>query len=331
MNVLACATSLNIIRNHGAEMISTSQPSDAIRLARAYLSRVAEPYDRELAALVADVGPVEAAQRTRSGDLASSGGAPASARRAEDIAHQDIERITAVGGRLVIPEDDEWPAQRFAALSEAADRGHELGGEPLALWVRGPHQLSSLVRRAVALVGSRAASGYGEHVASEWSYSLARQDVTVVASASYGIGGAANRSALAADGLTIAVLPCGADVAYPTGHQALLSTIAKRGLLVSEYPPGVTPARHRSMARSRILAALGAGTVVVEAGRRSGAKHAAATTIELGRVLMAVPGPVTSATSIGCHELLRQGHAVPVSSVEEIVDSVANFDDEFRP
>jgi DNA processing protein len=304
----------------------TKPPTDAVRLARAYLSRVAEPYPAALAAFVAQVGPVEAAELVRAGEVTSSVASQTSARRAEERAHEDLELIARKGGRLLVPEDDEWPRWPFVALGGVA--AQRCGGEPLALWVRGPHDLAEATDKAVAIVGSRAASGYGEHVAAEFAYGLAQVGVTVVSGAAYGIDGAAHRGALGGGGLTVAVLACGVDVAYPAGHQGLLGKIAREGLIVSEYPPGVTPARHRFLTRNRLIAALGGGTVVVEAGRRSGAKNTAAITLALGRPLMVVPGPVTSASSAGCHELLRDGQAVSVSSVAEIVESVGRFGDD---
>ncbi|MDX8145412.1 DNA-processing protein DprA [Lentzea sp. BCCO 10_0061] len=307
-------------------MPASAPATDAVRLARAYLSRVAEPYPAALAALVAEVGPVEAADRVRAGEISPSVASQTAARRAEERAHADLVAIAKAGGRLVIPEDEEWPRWPLLALENAG--GRRCGGEPLALWVRGPHFLADAVDKAVAVVGSRASSGYGEQVAGEFAYGLALAGMTVVSGAAYGIDGAAHRGAFGAGGLTIAVLACGADVAYPAGHQGLLAKVAREGLIVSEYPPGVMPARHRFLTRNRLIAALGGGTVVVEAGRRSGAKNTAAITLALGRPLMVVPGPVTSASSVGCHELLRDGRAVSVSSVAEIVESVGRFGDD---
>ncbi|QFZ22751.1 DNA-processing protein DprA [Saccharothrix syringae] len=219
--------------------------SDELRLARAYLSRVAEPPANALAAFVAEVGPVQAAARVRAGEVPPAVDSQTSARRAEDRAEQDLELVTEAGGRLVVPEDDEWPRWPFNALAIAAANGLRCGLEPLALWVRGDHDLTESTQRAVAVVGSRAASGYGQHVAGELGFGLAGAGVTVVSGAAYGIDGAAHRGALGADGPTIAVLACGVDVAYPAGHRALIERIAAQGLVVSEYPPNHTPARHR--------------------------------------------------------------------------------------
>lgn len=298
---------------------------DRVRLARAYLSRVAEPPAPALAAFVAEVGPVAAAELVRAGDVPPAVDGQTSARRAEYRAEEDLGRVAALGGRLVVPEDDEWPTWPFTALTLAAGHGLRCGLEPLALWVRGAGDLAAMAARAVAVVGSRAASGYGQHVATEFGYGLAEAGVVVVSGAAYGIDGAAHRGALSAGGETIAVLACGVDVAYPAGHSGLLARIREQGLVVSEYPPTHTPARHRFLTRNRLIAALGDGTVVVEAGRRSGAKNTAATTSALGRVLMAVPGPITSASSVGCHELLRSGEAIAVSSVAEVIESTGRI------
>lgn len=140
----------------------------------------------------------------------------------------------------------------------------------------------------------------------------------------YGIDGAAHRAALALDGITVAVLAGGVDVPYPAGHSALLHRISGAGLIISEYPPGVRPARHRFLTRNRLVAALSRATVVVEAGLRSGAANTAAWARAMGRVVAAVPGPVTSAASAGCHQLLRQ-NAELVTRADEIVEIVGRM------
>ncbi|RKT57035.1 DNA-processing protein DprA [Saccharothrix australiensis] len=298
---------------------------EEVRRARAYLSRVAEPPAAALAGLVAEVGPVRAAWLVRRGEVSSAVDSQTSARRAEDRAEEDLAAVADLGGRLVIPEDEEWPEWPFHALAVAAAHGLRCGLAPLALWVRGDGSPAALTERAVAVVGSRSASGYGQQVAAEFGFGLALAGVTVVSGAAYGIDGSAHRGALTAGGPTIAVLACGVDIAYPSGHQGLLERIPHHGLVVSEYPPGFRPARHRFLTRNRLIAALGEGTVVVEAGRRSGAKNTAASTAALGRVLMAVPGPITSASSSGCHELLRSGQALAVSNVAEVIESTGRL------
>ena len=195
-------------------------------------------------------------------------------------------------------------------------------------------RLDEVADRAAAIVGTRAATAYGEHVAADLAAGLAERDVAVVSGGAYGIDGAAHRAALAADGLTVAVLAGGIDVPYPAGHAALLRRIREDGLLVTEYPPGMRPARHRFLTRNRLVAALAGATVVVEAGARSGAANTAAWARALGRAVCAVPGPVTSSASVGCHVLLR-AEANLVTRAEDVVELVGRAGelapDEQRP
>jgi DNA processing protein len=293
---------------------------DTLR-AWAYLSRVAEPPCAELAGLVRSVGPVEAAERIRRGEVSSALAEHTIVRREIDCAVEDLELLERRGGRLVTPDDEEWPMLAFTAFGGPAIRERQRGGPPLALWVIGPGRLDEAAERAAAVVGTRAATGYGEHVAADISAGLAEHEVTVISGGAYGIDGAAHRAALASDGQTVAVLAGGIDVLYPAGHSALLHRIGTSGLLVTEYLPGVRPARHRFLTRNRLVAALSAASVVVEAGLRSGAANTAAWARALGRVVCAVPGPVTSAASAGCHVLLRNG-AELVTRADEVVEIV---------
>jgi DNA processing protein len=154
--------------------------------------------------------------------------------------------------------------------------------------------------------------------------------MTVVSGAAYGIDGAAHRGALKAGGATVAVLGCGIDIPYPAGHSSLLDGIAANGLVVSEYPPTTHPARHRFLVRNRLIAALSTATVVVEAGVRSGARNTATTAAALGKTVLAVPGPITSAMSVGCHDLLRTGAASIAGSVAEVLEAVGPVGEHLR-
>jgi DNA processing protein len=298
---------------------------DDERLACAYLLRVAEPPANAVVGFVGEVGFCEAARLVRGGDVPAGVADETSARRGFEGVAGDFEAAERAGARLVMPGDEEWPAWALLPLANAGARGLRWACPPLGLWVRGKGALADSLQRAVSVVGARAATGYGEHVAAEMGYGLAEKGMTVVSGAAYGIDGAAHKGALRADGCTVAVLACGIDRSYPAGHSLLLDRIAERGLVVTEYPPGTPPGRHRFLVRNRLIAALGAGTVVVEAGQRSGARNTAASAAALGRVLMVVPGPVTSPMSIGCHELLRDGLATSVSSVAEVVESAGFF------
>ena len=296
---------------------------DDVHHAWAYLSRVAEPPCPELSAFVASVGPVEAADRVRRGAVGDQLARLTEARHQIDCAAKDLELLARRGGRLVTAPDAEWPLLAFAAFAGADTRLRPQAHPPLVLWAVGPARLDDVAGRATAIVGTRAATAYGEHVAADVAAGLAARDIAVVSGGAFGIDGAAHRAALAGDGCTVAVLAGGIDVPYPAGHAALLHRIGEQGLLVSEYPPGVRPARHRFLTRNRLVAALAGATVVVEAGVRSGAANTAAWARALGRVVCAVPGPVTSSASVGCHALLRGG-AELVTRAEDIVELVGH-------
>lgn len=295
------------------------------RLARAYLLAVAEPPAPAVSALIAQCGPIDAARRIRRGEVSNAVAKETSARSGHDVTEADLARAQEEGMRLIIPEDDEWPHWPLLSLQVADGRGVRGMSCPIALWGRGPARLDEVFDRSVTVVGSRAATGYGEHVAAEWAYTLAQSGVTVLSGAAYGIDGAAHRGALAATGVSAAVLGCGLGAGYPAGHATLLRRIAECGIVLSEYPHATPPARHRFLVRNRLLGALSAGTVVVEADRRSGARNTAGTAAALGKAVMAVPGPLTSRTSSGCHEMLRSGAARLVTTPDDVLEDVGRL------
>ncbi|MFD6951192.1 DNA processing protein DprA [Nocardiopsis sp. TSRI0078] len=229
----------------------------------------------------------------------------------------------AAGIRFVAPGDPEWPGRLDGLDLPGGRRSH-------GLWVRGGGDLRNLCLRSVAVVGARSATAYGEHVAAEMAYELSERAVVVVSGGAYGIDGAAHRAAHAV-GSTVVVLACGLDVDYPRGHAGLFADVARTGVLVSERPVGSTPRAPDFLVRNRLIAALTPGTVVVEAGRRSGALNTASHAAELNRVLMAVPGPVTSAMSVGCHLLLRDWHAGCVTCADDVLAQVGALGEELPP
>ncbi|MGK5530265.1 DNA-processing protein DprA [Streptomyces sp. URMC 129] len=289
------------------------------RLARAALARVAEPGDERVGRWLARLGPVETWRALREGGPPLDGvsadrwaGLRLRARRAEP--GRDLERIARLGGRFVCPGDREWPRQL-----------DDLGAaRPVGLWVRGACSLRFVSLRSVALVGARACTDYGAHVAAELATALAGRGWTVVSGAAYGVDGAAHRGALAVGGSTVAVLACGVDVPYPAAHGELLRNIAESGLLLAELPPGERPTRARFVQRNRVIAALTRGTVVVEAARRSGSLITARQAGRLGRHLMAVPGPVTSGLSAGTHRLIRE-EATLVGDAADVIELVGDM------
>ena len=300
--------------------------SDQQRIARAMLTYLAEPADPAVCGLLQVLSPAELMTCIRSGTLPASatdlpGGVPA-AKAALRHYRDQLAGVPADAGlasarrrdiRLVCPGDPDWPVQL-----------DDLGAaRPYALWARGTASLRSCWQRAVSVVGSRAATAYGAHVATQITVSLTGQGWTIVSGAAYGIDAAAHHGALVAGDATVAVLACGVDHAYPRRHVDLLASIAAHGAVISEYPPGQLPQRHRFLARNRLIAALTVGTVVVEAGLRSGALNAAGRARELGRPVMAVPGPVTSSTSDGCHQLIRDGQATCITCADEVIADVS--------
>lgn len=308
----------------------TAPADEEIRLARAYLMRVTEPPALAVHALVNVEGALAVAERIRTGDVPPTVLSDTDARRHLDLAGEDLAAAAKAGARLLVPEDPEWPAWQLLCLAPPTDRGLRGAGPPLGLWVRGEAPTADVFDQAVSVVGARAATGYGDMVAAEMGYGLSSAGMTVVSGAAYGIDGAAHRGALRAGGPTVAVLGCGIDIPYPAGHSSLLESIAGDGLVISEYPPGTTPARHRFLVRNRLIAALSSATVVVEAGVRSGARNTATTAAALGKVVLAVPGPITSAMSVGCHDLLRTGAATLAGSVAEVLEAVGPVGEHLR-
>ncbi|KDA43727.1 putative Rossmann fold nucleotide-binding protein involved in DNA uptake [Frankia sp. BMG5.23] len=288
--------------------------SDPERLARVALARVFGPEHRRAAVEVRRRGASEVWNALRA------------AHPSVDPL-RDLDAAWRAGARLVCPQDAEWPLE-LDALDRLRDAGDgSVIGTPLALWVRGPVNLSELPPRAVTVVGCRTATSYGLHLAGEIAFAMAEQGWAVVSGAAFGIDAAAHRGALAAAGPTVAVLAGGVDVPYPTAHVELLEEIARTGAVVSEVSPGTPPYRRRFLTRNRIIAALSRGTVLVEAGHRSGALNTVAHTRRLGRPVMVVPGPVTSAMSAGCHRLLRdfREQTVLVTGAEDIREEIASI------
>lgn len=293
----------------------TSAVPDDERWARAAFTRWSESDDERVRALVRDVGWVVAAELALAGDPL----VPEVVRRRADRADvdRDLQHAEALGARLVCPGDPQWPVLL-----------DDLPQPPVCLWVRGPLDLSEHAGdrpRSVAVVGARASTRYGEQQAADLAAGLAERGFCIVSGAAFGVDGAAHRGALAVDGATVAVLAGGVDRPYPVAHTRLLSAVAESGAVLAEVAPGSAPTRPRFLLRNRIIAALGAGTVVVEAGLRSGSLHTAGVASRLNRPVGAVPGPVTSMASAGCHEAVRKGLASLVTDVEEVAELVGEY------
>ncbi|WIM95438.1 DNA-processing protein DprA [Actinoplanes oblitus] len=314
--------------------------SHADRVARAALTWLVEPGHRVVWTLVQRAGAPAVLDRLLAGDipdrsLRSAVAARSAAGDARRVAELGLRQAARIGARLVVPADPEWPARvdTLARLElDTAGRINQDTRPPLCFWVRGDLPLGETLDRSVAVVGARAATEYGEHVTLGIAAGLAERGWTVVSGGAFGIDAAAHRGALTANGVTVAVLACGVERPYPMGNAAMFDRIVERGLLISEWPLGSEPLRHRFLIRNRVIAAATAGTVMVEAAARSGATQTMSRVLALDRPAMVVPGPVTSAMSVGCHGLLRSHPATRlVTSVSDVLEEVGRIGEYLEP
>ena len=235
---------------------------------------------------------------------------------------RDLERLRHVGGVVLVPGAPGWPAG-LTSLGR---------GAPMCLWVRGNPDVSGIVSRSVSVVGSRASTPYGERIAVDLAAGLVARRACVVSGGAYGIDAAAHRGALTAGGSTVVLLAGGVDRSYPVGNAPLIErAIESGGSVLSEVPPGAVPSRSRFLMRNRLIAAVSRATVVVEASWRSGALSTAHHAAALLRPLGAVPGPVTSMASAGCHRLLRDGSAICVTDADEVMELAGQVGADLAP
>lgn len=299
-------------------------------LARAVWSRLAEPGDAVAGTVTSLLGPVQSLNaiigqhpaRTLASALRAAGAESASGssrqlsaaltrwrpRLDRALTMRDLETAAHSGMTLLTPECADWPAQ----LLDLGDHS------PHALWVRGDAR--SLAAPALAVVGARACTGYGSHATAELTSEACAASFTIVSGAAYGVDAVAHRTALAAEAPTVAILAGGADRPYPASHDQLLSRVAEQGAVCSELVPGSAPTRWRFLQRNRIIAALSRAVLVTEAGVRSGTLNTAGHGAEMGRPIGAVPGPITSAASVGCHRLVREYGATLVTNGAELLE-----------
>ncbi|MET1051965.1 MAG: DNA-processing protein DprA [Mycetocola sp.] len=321
----------DLVRRHVEKLTAPGGEADAAELfARAAWSGIAEPGDGDAGFLVGAVGAsaaltmiverwsavriVDAVGRDTDAETLRTQFDRALARWLPRLDSRSIVRQLTLAATcrtvLITPGDPAWP-QRLDDLGPHA---------PLALWVRGRPDALKDTARSVALVGARAATGYGEHVATEAGSGLSDRGYAIVSGAAYGIDGVAHRATLASQGTTVAFLAGGVDRPYPSGHSVLIGRIIDTGAVVSEVPCGGAPSKWRFLQRNRLIAAVGDATIVLEAGWRSGSLNTAGHAAALGRPLGAVPGPITSAASAGCHRLIREYGAVCVTTVDEMAE-----------
>ncbi len=293
------------------------------REARMALSCVADAGDVRIAAAVQLAG----AQAVWAA-IGEQRDGSAFARRVEGLDLTCVRRAGEdCGARFVIPGDSEWPA--WLADLDNAEPLHERGGAPLGLWVRGSLALNEAY--GVSIVGSRAATSYGQRIASDLAADLTADGLVIISGGAFGIDAAAHRGCLAEGGRSVAVLAGGVDDFYPRAHRGLFSELLEQGgLLVSELAPGEHPTRVRFLARNRLIAALGQALVLVEAAARSGARNTVSWAANCGRPIAAVPGPVSSSLSVGPHAAIRDGRAVLVSQAAHVTELIGGYQPELE-
>ena len=302
--------------------------------ARASWTGIAEPGDRCAGELIGALGPVTALTALITGwsvqriaDTAKAAGSQLTAAETQSALERWNPRLKSGAAlialrqavrysvRLIVPGDPAWPA----GVNDLGDHA------PIALWLRGNESTLLAANRSIALVGARAATGYGEHITMEVSAGLVNRGFAIISGAAYGVDGMAHRAALASSGQTVAILAGGVDRFYPSGHDALLTRIVQSGAVISELPCGSAPTKWRFILRNRLIAAVSQATVVLEAGWRSGSLNTAGHAASLGRPIGATPGPITSVASSGCHRLIREFDATLVTSAAEMAELVDGY------
>lgn len=257
-------------------------------------------------------GPLDTLGRLQTGSYDPIRFAKTIARAISADASEVLAEISLCGGEFITPEDELWPTKL-----------NDLSAPPIGLAVKG--SINALQLPSLAIVGTRNPTNYGVRVAGDFAAGFVDREWAIVSGGAYGIDAAAHRGALVAEGVTIAVLAAGIDVNYPGGHAHLFAEIAETGALLSEVMPGVRAIPARFLTRNRLIAALSCATLVVEAAFRSGSLRTARDAAELMRPVMAIPGPITSPTSEGCHRLIGERAAEVVTSVADAVEFVASY------
>ena len=225
-------------------------------------------------------------------------------------ADSEFTKISAAGAHLLTPEDLDWP-----------HRVDDLESPPIALIVKGRRDL--FTNPSLAIVGTRNPTPYGTRIAGDFAAGFVDREWDIVSGGAYGIDSAAHRGALVAEGRTIAVIASGIDTPYPSGNSRLFDEICENGAIITEVVPGVPALPHRFLTRNRIIAALSQSTLVVEAAFRSGSLRTARDAAQLLRPVMAIPGPINSPSSEGCHRLIGERAAELVTSVADACELIS--------
>ena len=222
---------------------------------------------------------------------------------------QVLSEIDKHQARLITPIDEDWPVQV-----------NDLAAPPIGLIIKG--NISALHQRSLAIVGTRNPTSYGARIAGDFAAGFADREWAIVSGGAYGIDSYAHKGALIAEGVTVAVIASGIDINYPAGNTRLFAKICESGVMVTESMPGQRALPHRFLTRNRLIASISKATLVVEAAFRSGSLRTARDAAEMFRPVMAIPGPINSPTSEGCHRLIGERAAEIVTSVADAVEFV---------
>jgi DNA processing protein len=231
---------------------------------------------------------------------------------AMDVVDRIVKRMDGLAGWIMVWGDEDYPP-RLAGIYDP----------PFVIYGIGSREALSM--DAVAMVGSRKATGYGRQAAERLASGLSEHGIAVVSGLAIGIDAAAHSAAVSSGGVTVAVKGCGLDIPYPRSNMKLAESIVERGAIISEFPAGTEPEPRNFPVRNRIISGLSLGVVVVEAAEKSGSLITASMAVEHGREIMAVPGSIFSPMSRGVHWLARQG-AVLVASVDDVLECIKGIE-----
>jgi DNA processing protein len=261
---------------------------------------------------IAELGAIVVKDRIVSGRYGESNSSPKIADRIKQSSGEEvITQITSAGAFLLSPEDIDWPVSL-----------NDLAAPPIALLIKGQREYLPNLIDSISIVGTRNPTPYGRRIAEDFGAGVADHEWAVVSGGAIGIDAAAHNGCLVGEGITVAVLGGGFNKNYPAAHEKLFAEISESGLLISEVMPDVPAIPHRFLTRNRLIAALSKATIVVEAAFRSGSLRTARDAAEIFRPVMAIPGPINSPTSEGCHRLIAERVAELVSSVSEVMELV---------
>jgi len=261
---------------------------------------------------IAELGAIEVKDRIVSGRYGESNSSPKIADRIKQSSGEEvITQITSAGAFLLTPEDIDWPVSL-----------NDLAAPPIALLIKGQREYLPNLIDSISIVGTRNPTPYGRRIAEDFGAGVADHEWAVVSGGAIGIDAAAHNGCLVGEGITVAVLGGGFNKNYPAAHEKLFAEISESGLLISEVMPDVPAIPHRFLTRNRLIAALSKATIVVEAAFRSGSLRTARDAAEIFKPVMAIPGPINSPTSEGCHRLIAERVAELVSSVSEVMELV---------